>query len=248
MSIALMTSVWRLEGLSATQKLVLLSLADNANDQGECYPSIAQIAKRTCLTDRSVRSAIRSLEELGIVGSAARSGTSTVYFLSIPEHLGDAQPRNVVPPRKEIPTRNQIPPTPERASAPPRNVLPPTPERASAKPSLNRQLNRQGTVNKPAEVPDRLWLDFLAIRKAKRAPLTQTALDGIGREAAAAGLSLAGALSMCCERGWQSFRAEWADPSKAAKPARGGRESTSEFNTRTLQAWLEREESGVVDA
>ncbi len=199
-----MTAAWRLENLSPTQKLVLLSLADNANDQGECYPSMAQIARRTCLTDRAVRSAVRSLEELGIVRSVARSGTSTVYFLTIPTPEPDSAPEGHS-------ARNQIPPTPEPDSAPPRKDVPPTPERRSAKPSLNRQLNRQGTVNRPECVPEDVWSDFIAIRKAKRAPLTATALSGIEREAEKAGMALPDAIRMCCERGWQGFNASWID-------------------------------------
>jgi len=51
--------------------------------------------------------------------------------------------------------------------------------------------------------------DFLAIRKAKRAPLTTTALDGIKREAAKAVITLEDALRICIERGWQGFKADW---------------------------------------
>lgn len=51
--------------------------------------------------------------------------------------------------------------------------------------------------------------DFLAIRKAKRAPLTATALDGIKREAGKAGITLEDALRVCVERGWQGYKAEW---------------------------------------
>lgn len=216
MSIALMTAAWRLRDLSPTQKLVLLSLADNANDQGECYPSMKQISERTGLTDRAVRAAIRSLESAGIVQSSARSGTSTVYLLTI-------EPRNDVPPRKHVPPRKEVPPTPEPDSAPPRNDVPPTPERRSAKPSLNRQLNRQGTVNRPESVPEGTWADFLAIRTAKRSPLTATALRGIEREAGKAGLTLAEAIAKCCERGWQGFEASWVvgqQPPVRAAPAR----------------------------
>lgn len=231
-----MTAVWRLETLSPTQKLVLLSLADNANDQGECYPSMAQIARRTCLTDRAVRSAVRSLEEAGIVRSCARSGTSTVYFLSIPTIEPESTPRNVVPPRKDIPPRIDVPPTPEPDSAPPRNVVPPTPERPSAKPSLNRQLNRQGTVNRPDGVPETVWSDFLSIRKAKRSPMTQTALDGIDREARRAGMTLAQALAMCCQRGWQGFNADWLETARRAFPA--GRETTEDHNRRAAAEFL----------
>lgn len=51
--------------------------------------------------------------------------------------------------------------------------------------------------------------DFLAIRKARRSPLTSTALSGIEREAAKAGVSLETAMRICVEHGWQGFKAEW---------------------------------------
>lgn len=61
----------------------------------------------------------------------------------------------------------------------------------------------------PDGVSDSVWQDFLKIRKAKRAPMTVTALDGIRREAGKAGYSLAEALETCCKRGWQGFDADW---------------------------------------
>lgn len=62
---------------------------------------------------------------------------------------------------------------------------------------------------RPAEVPESVWQDFQALRKAKRAALTDTAMDGIRREAAKAGIGLADALAYCCEAGWQGFNAGW---------------------------------------
>ena len=67
-------------------------------------------------------------------------------------------------------------------------------------------------VSQPEGVSETVWLDFVAMRKAKRAPLTQTALDGIAREAAKAGLTLEKALAECCSRGWQGFKADWMAP------------------------------------
>lgn len=64
-------------------------------------------------------------------------------------------------------------------------------------------------VVRPEGVAESVWTDFLAIRKAKRAPLTATALDGIESEAVKAGMSLADVLALCCTRGWQGFKAEW---------------------------------------
>ena len=51
--------------------------------------------------------------------------------------------------------------------------------------------------------------DFLTQRRAKRAPLTKTALSGIRNEAAKARITLDDALRVCVERGWQAFKADW---------------------------------------
>lgn len=61
----------------------------------------------------------------------------------------------------------------------------------------------------PDGVSPSVWKDFLKLRKAKKAPMTETALDGIRKEAVKAGLSLERALAMCCKRGWQGFEAAW---------------------------------------
>lgn len=60
--------------------------------------------------------------------------------------------------------------------------------------------------------------DFRKIRERKKAPLTQTAVAGIKREAAKAGLTLESALAMCCERGWGGFKAEWLVDGKNREP------------------------------
>lgn len=78
------------------------------------------------------------------------------------------------------------------------------------------------TPTRPDDVPENVWQDFQAIRKAKRAPLNDTALDGLRREAAKAGLGLGEAMAYCCEAGWQGFNAGWyADRAgkRAAAPA-----------------------------
>ncbi len=51
--------------------------------------------------------------------------------------------------------------------------------------------------------------DFLVIRKVKKAPLTETALNGIIKQAEKAGLSLDEVLEICIDRNWQTFRAGW---------------------------------------
>jgi hypothetical protein len=101
--------------------------------------------------------------------------------------------------------------------------LQPPPSSASAFASasaLQKQRDKRAfSVERPESVPEKVWTDFLAVRKAKRAPLTATALEGIVREAEKAAMPLADVLTMCCERGWQAFRSEWLTGiGGAAKP------------------------------
>jgi len=79
--------------------------------------------------------------------------------------------------------------------------------------TLQRQ--RQSKDSPPDGVSDSVWRDFLRIRKAKRAPMTDTALSGIRAEAEKAGLTLQQALQTCCARGWQGFKAEWLNDQKS---------------------------------
>jgi len=68
---------------------------------------------------------------------------------------------------------------------------------------------RKRAPARPDDVSESVWQDFQAVRKAKRAPLTDTALKGIRREAGKAGIPLADAIAYCVERNWVGFNAGW---------------------------------------
>lgn len=65
-------------------------------------------------------------------------------------------------------------------------------------------------------IPEQVVHDFKQLRQKLRAPITTTAMAGIRREAGKAGLTLTAALTMCCERGWRGFKAEWVTGDSAA--------------------------------
>ena len=65
------------------------------------------------------------------------------------------------------------------------------------------------TAARPDDVSEPVWQDFQRLRREKRAPLTDTALAGVRREAEKAGVSMEVALAYCCEAGWQGFNAGW---------------------------------------
>lgn len=65
---------------------------------------------------------------------------------------------------------------------------------------------------KPDDVSEPVWADFLSLRKTKRAPVTETAIAAVRREADKAGVTLQDALTICCAKGWQGFNADWIKP------------------------------------
>jgi len=65
------------------------------------------------------------------------------------------------------------------------------------------------SVAPPIGVSDSVWQEFKSLRKAKRAPITQRAIDAISSEAQKIGWTLEKALEECVVRGWQAFKADW---------------------------------------
>lgn len=64
-------------------------------------------------------------------------------------------------------------------------------------------------VAAPEGVSESVWKDFVAMRKSQRAEITNTALEGLIREAGKAKMTLEQVLRVCCERGWRGFKADW---------------------------------------
>lgn len=65
------------------------------------------------------------------------------------------------------------------------------------------------SVALPEGVSDSVWQEFKSLRKAKKAPITQRAVDALTKEANKAGWTLEKALEECVIRGWQAFKADW---------------------------------------
>ena len=89
----------------------------------------------------------------------------------------------------------------------------------SVQPTNNHKPITKNHINTPEGVALTLWSDFLVLRRAKKLPITQTALDGLKREADKAGITLNEVITICCERGWGGFKADWlkAEPTKESQ-------------------------------
>lgn len=83
---------WRLEGLSPTQKLVLMGLANYANSDNICFPGQSRIGEHAGVSDRTVRTIVKQLEEMGVISRKRRHGdggyrTSDMYVLHVETDL-----------------------------------------------------------------------------------------------------------------------------------------------------------------
>ena len=55
MSILMMSKVWALDNLEPAEKLVLLAVADFADDNGAAWPSIPTLARKSSLSEDTVK-------------------------------------------------------------------------------------------------------------------------------------------------------------------------------------------------
>lgn len=94
MSIKIMSSVWASNLPSSISvrkrssvKLVLLKLADNANDFGKCWPSIPRIAHETEMCEKSVERSLKELRDSDLIHVQTKRVNGVkhnTYYINIP--------------------------------------------------------------------------------------------------------------------------------------------------------------------
>lgn len=174
-----MTWVWDMD-LPASEKLVMLALADCANDDGECWPSIATLSRKTGASERTIQRAIQSFAERSLLRRVEVPGRGCRYYFNL---------RHIVTPDRPSPvTHRRQPPS----------QCHPTPDTVTPKPSMNHQEPSSdashpqgaGTPAKPSRkaepkakpvIPDWMpadaWNGYLEMRKGIGKPATVRAIE-----------------------------------------------------------------------
>jgi hypothetical protein len=119
----------------------------------------------------------------------------------------------------------------------------------------NSSLRSEGESRKraaPLPVPDdvdgQVWADWLSLRKTKRAPVTETVLDGARREAAKAGISFEAFLRVWCRRGSQGLEADWLKPHERAGPGQPQSRADRQLETAALLTGARRSQPKPIEA
>ncbi|MBF0785748.1 helix-turn-helix domain-containing protein [Muribacter muris] len=206
MSMLLMVKAMQCKIGNPARKLVLLKLADNANDDGVCFPSYQYIADQCEISRRSAINHIDTLVEMGFVSKKERKNkdgsSSNLYQL----HLDKPSENSALGGVKNLhhPSENSALGGSEKSAPITSHSFEPVnePKKTTQKTSALALLEQFG-------ITEQLAIDFIAHRKAKRAAITKTALDGFQREADKAGIPIQQAIAISIERNWQGFNADW---------------------------------------
>ncbi|HHF6917738.1 TPA: helix-turn-helix domain-containing protein [Haemophilus influenzae] len=198
MSMRLMVQAMNCKVGNPARKLVLLKLADNANDDGICFPSYQYIADKCEMTRRSAINHIEYLIKMGLVSKKERKNKdgsiSNLYFLHLEqgsenfalgsENFALGGSENISPR-----TSHSLEPVNE-------------PKKTTQKSEAEMLLEQFGITGQLAK-------DFIAHRKAKNGVINQTQLNRLQKQADKAGISICEAVEICIERNWQGFNASW---------------------------------------
>jgi DNA-binding transcriptional ArsR family regulator len=166
---------WAMEQVtgSPVTKLLLVKLADNANEEGVCWPSLALIIEHTELSRRTVQDHLTRLEVLGLIEIERREGGNGTlpnrYHLQIPaparrpKGVQDARPpgAQVAHPGVQV-AREGVQDLHEGVQ-----VAPPYIEEPSSEPSMNPHSNApagagESVVAALGEGSPERWPEFLA--------------------------------------------------------------------------------------
>ena len=221
-------------------KMVLLMLAYRLNPEtGVADPSIAKMAKDCGLGKTAIRAALQRLEEAGLLTSTTRTdsqGNNLSNHYAMPWEGRVREAKGGSPPDEPPLVREPDPKAVKSFS--------------SSSPSA--KLNYASWPELPS---DQLFGDWLKVRAAKKAPVTQTIVDRIGKQlhlAQAKGWSVEESLEECVYRNWRGFEAEWLTPKVKGQPVRAAQGTTTTHNgsrndTGSKQGGHSRPAGGAID-
>ncbi|WP_373766367.1 helix-turn-helix domain-containing protein [Glaesserella sp.] len=184
MSMLLTAQAMKLKIGNPARKLVLLKLADNANDKGECFPSYQHIAEHCEISRQSAITHINALIEMGLVTKkerkTAEGNTSNLYLLHLEkgsQNSGLGVVKNLDQPSQNsgLGVVKNLDPEPVNINQSINHTpLPPKGEPLPAetkKSQLSVEVENPETVDLPDYVNRESWVAYCQMRKAKRSAI-----------------------------------------------------------------------------
>ena len=213
---------WKAPVKNATQRLILLSLADRAGEHHTCYPSNKRLAQDTMLNLKTVQKSVCELIELGLIADTGerKGSTNQVRVLQLISVDSREYNKPKIGSVKQTQKRNstKIGNDPKNGTGnepkigvcnEPKNGLGNLPiEPNNESNNIKEKFSFAGEL-KNLGANEQLISDWLQVRKTKRASNTETALNGFMKQVEKSGLPLNTVLEICVIRSWQGFNIEW---------------------------------------
>lgn len=183
---------------------------------------------------------LQALEKSGFIERYEVSGVRVIQVLAWDKHQNPhiKEGASTLPAKHEHQTstvqeRCEAQPLPERAGLIPDSLSLDSLNTDSLKEDTPRKRSAPPpSVVKPDDVDPQTWADWCQLRKAKRATVSLTVIDGARNEAAKAGMSLESFLKVWCRRGSQGLEAEWLKSNERPQAAVPPVESFAERDER----------------
>jgi len=196
-----------------SHKLVLLSLADRANEGHECFPSLSRLIEDTGLDRKTIMDSIVIMESMGLVAVVRRTGARNAYRLI---GVAERHPEKPVPKTAPVP-KTGLEPVPETAPVPKTVPVPKTGPYQSQKRDYHQYQKRD--TNLPIESikestrenppPDGLdltaWKRWFVYRAEIKKPIKKPSIEAAQKKLAAHGKQQAAVVEQSIANGWQGL-------------------------------------------
>ena len=202
------------------RKLVLLKLADNASDLGECWPSHQHIADQCEISKRSVIGHIKALVDMGLLRVENRvknnEKQSNLYYLTLDKKSSAG---NALPSATDaqggagdsLPSAGDAQGGSAGDAHRTSHLSEPVNEPVNESLGAKRKKSKFDVIEflKNHNVSDLVIESFLSHRKNKKADNSPVAMNAFVREAQKANISVEKALEITIIKNWVGFNASW---------------------------------------
>ncbi len=217
MSMELMVKAMKSKVGNPLRKLVLIKLADNASDTGECWPSYQHIADQCEIAKSTVRKHIKQLADSGFLTVTNRKGpkgnSSNIYTLTLCRQI--AHPMS--PDSTGVPSDSIGVPSDSTGGMPSDSTgishsFEPVNESLKTKAKKIAKIPKLDFSCWPDMPTEQTMLDWIAMRKRQKADVSQTVINRLSKQlhaAVAAGYPVDDCLAECVTRNWRGFELAW---------------------------------------
>jgi hypothetical protein len=220
----------QLAELPALTRLLFVGLWTIADREGRIEDRPKKVKAETMPYDNfDCDEALSDLQKAGFIVRYTSGGTNVIQVVNWGKHQNPhvkEQPSTLPAPDKHqtstVQEQDKQQPSPEVAGLIPDSspLIPDCSTDVEGAGKPRKSPPKPAAVARPDDIDPQTWTDWLALRKAKRAPVTETVVNGARDEAGKAGMTLDAFLQVWCLRGSQGLLADWLRPEERQTASR----------------------------